>query len=145
MGHADSRQGGPAAELDPRVPRQAVNPVAPHPHLPAPDEPVPTTGPVFRPRQARANTPGPPRHSGKTGFPAMARFFGRRNTIGEFVPTTLSDLQIPSARSRYLAPVAVVLLAAMLSFLAVLAFGKLRKPAPTATAPPLGKTVPRVP
>jgi hypothetical protein len=97
---------------------------------------------------AAASTPVPapariPSRSGKSGFPARAGFWGRRNTQGDLEPQAEPD---PVARRR-LPPLAqhalVVAISALLSFLAVLVALRLREPAPdprpaqlpTATAP----------
>ncbi len=104
------------------------------------DQTQPVRAPRKRPRsRLRAAVPV---HTGKTGFPAVARFFGRRNTHGDLVPMTQPSLPALPARSRLGGPLLVVCAAALVSFLTVLVALKLRDgdrappaPVPASTAP----------
>lgn len=94
-----------------------------------------------------------PTSSGKSGFPARAGFWGRRNTQGELEPASTTgddgespgEGEVPPIPGRRLPPLAqhalVVLASAALSFLAVLLTLKLREPAPP-TPPDTGKPQP---
>jgi hypothetical protein len=60
--------------------------------------------------------------SGKSGFPARAGFWGRRNSVGDLVPLTNPELPATvkeRRRRRLLFDVGVLLASAVLSFLAV--------------------------
>jgi hypothetical protein len=76
--------------------------------------------------------------SGKSGFPARAGFWGRRNSHGEIVPLTDPAVR-PAALGRWRAVVlphaAVVLASALLSFGAVMLVMKLRERPPEAVQP----------
>jgi hypothetical protein len=97
--------------------------------LPPPPAPPPEPRPQGRPGRFR---------SGKSGFPARAGFWGRRNSHGEIVPLTdpaLRPGEIGRWRSVVLPHVAVVLASALLSFGAVMLVMKLRERPPEATPP----------
>jgi hypothetical protein len=79
-----------------------------------------------------------PFRSGKSGFPARAGFWGRRNSHGEIVPLTdpaLRPGEIGRWRSVVLPHLAVVLASALLSFGAVMMVMKLRERPPEAVPP----------
>jgi len=79
--------------------------------------------------------------SGKSRFPALARFFGRWNTRGDFVARAAADDDdefdsIP--RDRLLRPLAIVVATAAISFFIVVGLLKLRDS--TSVAPPVTAT-----
>jgi hypothetical protein len=72
-----------------------------------------------------------PIRSGKSGFPARAGFWGRRNSHGEIVPLTDPQMRLSGGgrwRAVVLPHAAVVVASALLSFGAVMAVMKLREP-----------------
>jgi hypothetical protein len=108
--------------------------------------PAPASGATVFGRDAHLALTPPaariPSRSGKSGFPARAGFWGRRNTLGDL---EAEDHGSPVAR-RGLPPLAqhalVVATSALLSFLAVLLALRLREPRPApAPAPAPAATV----
>jgi hypothetical protein len=84
-------------------------------------------------RVAFVRQPPPrPSHTGKSGFPANAGVWGRRNAEGELEPLTDPGLGGFAVRSRFAQPfiqhVLVVMSAAFISFIAVLGVMKARQP-----------------
>jgi len=79
--------------------------------------------------------------SGKSRFPALARFFGRWNTRGEFEERTDDELDtVP--RDRVLRPLAIVVATAAISFFIVVGLLKLRdSTAPPAPVSPIAQPV----
>lgn len=130
---------GPAS-LPLPAPARATVATRPAAHTPPPSRAASAAAP-----RARNLTPRPSRKSGefaaprsslrKSSPPAKARFLGRRNTAGNFVPLTQTDL-LALPRPAWMRPAFTVLIAAAASFVVVAAvLWGLNRAAPLRSAP----------
>lgn len=134
VGHDLHVPGRVASDLAPApsaVAREPVRrtPEPTPPRRPSPARVAPAAGPAARPAggapRPRTPTPRPRTPSARprrgTGpLPAMARFFGRRNTVGDIVPLTETEIPLPpTGPGRWLRPALTIAIAAGCSFVVV--------------------------
>lgn len=109
-----------------------------NPQLSAPLLPSPSRGPKAS-TSGSAHREQPSTHTGsKSSRPGVARFLGRRNTQGNIVPLTQTDVLLPSA--PWIRPAVTVGMAAIGSF--VIVAGLLWLLGPRAAPPPAAMPVP---
>ncbi len=134
---------GPPSSLQPALPSPGAQtvygredhgsaPLAPPALTESALGPVPSRD-VEQPKRSRKSSRPPAsrpprirRPSGKTRFPALAGFWGRRNTQGDLVPMTDPGMRfiLRPRHHRFVRPLFIVLLAALISFLLVILFMK---------------------
>ncbi|MDX2023988.1 MAG: hypothetical protein SF187_27360 [Deltaproteobacteria bacterium] len=131
---ADAPAGTPAQE--PRVPQATrIAGSQSSPQLNDPRKSAVTASPRKRtPAPPRPVKPPAPQTAAKSARPGVARFLGRRNTQGDIVPLTQTDVLLPT--TPWLRPAVTVAVAALGSFLLVASLLWLFGPKAVPTPPP---------